>query len=119
MRMRHRFQWIGEREQATGKVRPGVAFEFEHDGLDTPSDPDFAAHDSFGAIINLAANHAVMNPKSHASIMRGSQSENNNKSFTTLKCPVGGGYTINAVGEKLTCSIPQHELTGTMTRNPL
>jgi hypothetical protein len=32
------------------------------------------------------------------------------KTFTTLKCPAGGVYTINAVGEKPTCSIPRHEL---------
>jgi hypothetical protein len=40
-------------------------------------------------------------------------------SFTTLKCPAGGVYTINAVGEKPTCSIPQHDLTGTTTGNSL
>ena len=40
-------------------------------------------------------------------------------SFTTLKCPAGGVYTINAVGQKPTCSIPQHELTGTTTGNSL
>ena len=27
-----------------------------------------------------------------------------------LKCPVGGVYTINTVGEKPTCSIPNHRL---------
>jgi len=41
------------------------------------------------------------------------------RSFTTLKCPAGGVYTINAAGEKPTCSIPQHELTGTTTGNSL
>jgi hypothetical protein len=40
-------------------------------------------------------------------------------SFTTLKCPAGGVYTINAVGQKPTCSVPQHELTGTATGNSL
>jgi hypothetical protein len=40
-------------------------------------------------------------------------------SFTTLKCPAGGVYTINAVGQKPTCSIPQHELSGTATGNSL
>jgi hypothetical protein len=40
-------------------------------------------------------------------------------SFTTLKCPAGGVYTINAVGEKPACFIPQHELTGTTTGNSL
>jgi competence protein ComGC len=39
------------------------------------------------------------------------------RSFTTLKCPAGGVYTINAVGENPTCSIPGHELTGTTTGN--
>jgi hypothetical protein len=39
------------------------------------------------------------------------------RSLTTLKCPAGGVYTINAVGEKPTCSIPQHELMGTTTGN--
>ena len=42
-----------------------------------------------------------------------------NTSFTTLKCPAGGVYTINAVGAKPTCSIPQHELPGTATGNSL
>jgi len=32
------------------------------------------------------------------------------KSFGSLKCPAGGVYRINAVGEKPTCSIPHHEL---------
>ena len=41
------------------------------------------------------------------------------RSFNTLKCPAGGVYTISAVGEKPTCSIPRHELRGVTTRNPL
>ena len=41
------------------------------------------------------------------------------RSLTTLKCPAGGVYTINAAGEKPTCSIPQHELTGTTTGNSI
>jgi hypothetical protein len=40
-------------------------------------------------------------------------------SFTTLKCPAGGVYTINAVGEEPACSIPQHRLSGTRTGNSL
>jgi hypothetical protein len=31
-------------------------------------------------------------------------------SFSQLKCPAGGTYTINPVGEKPTCSIPNHRL---------
>ena len=30
--------------------------------------------------------------------------------FSALKCPAGGTYMINAVGEKPTCSIPNHQL---------
>jgi hypothetical protein len=30
--------------------------------------------------------------------------------FNSLKCPVGGTYTINPVGEDPTCSIPDHRL---------
>ena len=41
------------------------------------------------------------------------------RSFSSLKCPVGGVYTINAVGEKSTCSIPHHELSSTATGNSL
>jgi hypothetical protein len=41
------------------------------------------------------------------------------RSLTTLKCPAGGVYTINAAGQKPTCSIPQHELSGTATGNSL
>jgi hypothetical protein len=37
-------------------------------------------------------------------------------SFSSLKCPAGGVYTINAVGDKPTCSIPRHELPGGTTR---
>ena len=40
-------------------------------------------------------------------------------SFTTLKCPAGGVYTINAVGQTPSCSIPQHQLSGTSTGNSL
>jgi len=32
------------------------------------------------------------------------------RGFSNLKCPAGGTYTINAVGEKPTCSIPNHQL---------
>jgi competence protein ComGC len=39
------------------------------------------------------------------------------RSFTTLKCPAGGVYTINAVGEKPACSISRHELSDTTTGN--
>jgi len=31
---------------------------------------------------------------------------------STLKCPAGGVYTFNAVGETPTCSIPTHRLPG-------
>jgi hypothetical protein len=41
------------------------------------------------------------------------------RTFNSLKCPAGGVYTINAVGEKPTCSIPQHDLSGTTTGNSL
>jgi len=30
--------------------------------------------------------------------------------FSTLICPAGGTYSINQVGEKPTCSIPEHRL---------
>ncbi len=30
--------------------------------------------------------------------------------LSAMKCPIGGVYTINAVGEKPTCSIPNHRL---------
>ena len=39
-------------------------------------------------------------------------------SFNTLKCPAGGVYTINVVGENPTCSIPRHDLGGMTTRDP-
>jgi hypothetical protein len=32
--------------------------------------------------------------------------------FNRLKCPAGGMYTINSVGKKPTCSIPNHQLPG-------
>jgi hypothetical protein len=41
------------------------------------------------------------------------------KGFSSLKCPAGSVYTINAVGEKPTCSISQHDLSGTTTGNSL
>jgi hypothetical protein len=41
------------------------------------------------------------------------------QSFSSLKCPAGGVYTINAVGENPTCSIPRHELPGRTARDPL
>ena len=39
--------------------------------------------------------------------------------FSALKCPAGGVYTINAVGEAPTCSIPGHRLAGAGTDNPI
>ena len=41
------------------------------------------------------------------------------RTFNSLKCTAGGVYTINAVGQKPTCSIPQHDLSGTTTGNSL
>jgi len=32
------------------------------------------------------------------------------KPFESLSCPLGGKYSINAVGEKATCSVPGHKL---------
>jgi hypothetical protein len=32
------------------------------------------------------------------------------KPFDSLTCPLGGKYSINAVGEKATCSVPGHKL---------
>jgi amino acid transporter len=32
------------------------------------------------------------------------------KPFSSLTCPLGGKYSINAVAEKATCSIPGHKL---------
>jgi hypothetical protein len=57
---------IVERKQATGKVGPGIAFQFEHHRFWAAFEPDFAAHNSFHAIVNVAADHAVVNAKSHA-----------------------------------------------------
>lgn len=34
----------------------------------------------------------------------------NSKQGTPMKCPAGGTYTINSVGENPTCSIPKHSL---------
>ena len=39
--------------------------------------------------------------------------------FSSLKCPAGGVYTINAVGEKPTCSIPRHDISGRLNLNAL
>ncbi len=41
------------------------------------------------------------------------------KGFRSLKCPAGGTYTINAVGEQPICSIPRHALPGMRAREPL
>ena len=64
------FLSVGKREQAAGQVRPGVPAEFEHERLDAPLQPHLAPDDSFDAIVNLAAHNAVMNPKSHAVMLR-------------------------------------------------
>jgi hypothetical protein len=32
------------------------------------------------------------------------------RGFASLRCPAGGTYTLNPVGEKPTCSIPKHRL---------
>ncbi len=70
MRMRDELLRVGKSEQATGKIRPGIALQFENDRFGAALDPDFAAHVSLHAVINFAARHAVMNAKSHVQIMR-------------------------------------------------
>ena len=67
--MRGALQRVSEREQAAGEIRPGVALEFEHYRLGSALDPDPATHNPFHAVVNLAAYHAVVNAKSHASTM--------------------------------------------------
>ena len=69
MRMRKPLLRIGEREQATGEIRPGVALEFEYHRFGSALDPDLAAHDSLHAVVDLTAHHAVMNSKGHAPII--------------------------------------------------
>ena len=71
MRMQDALLWVGEREQATGKIRPRVALEFEHHWLGTAFDPDFATHNPVHTVVNLPAHHAVMNAKGHAWMMHG------------------------------------------------
>ena len=56
---------ISEGEQATGEIGMSIALEIEHDRFSAAFHPDFTAHHSFGAIVNLAADHAVVNPKRH------------------------------------------------------
>src|SRR5208282_3046222 len=65
-RMRNTLERIGERKQTTGKVGMGVALEIECHRLGAAFHPDFAAHHALHTVVNLAAHHAVMNPKCHA-----------------------------------------------------
>ena len=60
-----RLSGLVKREQATGEIGMGVALEFERHRFGAAFHPDFAAHDSLDAIVNLAAHHAVMNSKGH------------------------------------------------------
>src|SRR5262245_6869877 len=52
-------------QQTSGEIRPCISFEFENDWVRAPFDPNFAPNNSFDAIINLTADDAVMNAKSH------------------------------------------------------
>lgn len=40
-----------------------------------------------------------------------------NQNFTALRCPLGGTYSINKVGEAPTCTIPNHRLPSVGNRN--
>jgi hypothetical protein len=42
-----------------------IPFEIQNNRLIATFDPDFAADDSFGAIVDLAADYAIMNPECH------------------------------------------------------
>jgi hypothetical protein len=61
---------IREGEEAAGEIRMGIALEIERERLGQAFEPDFAAHDSFGAVIELAAHYAVVNSKCHESRLR-------------------------------------------------
>src|SRR5882672_864870 len=65
MVMRDALERIVQSEEATGEVRPGVALEFENQRLGPAFQPNLAAHKSVHAVVNLAAHHAVVNPKGH------------------------------------------------------
>ncbi len=67
--MRHEFQRVGERQQAAGEVRPGVAFQFQHDRFIAPREPEFPTDNSLGAIVDFTADDAVMNPERHSRII--------------------------------------------------
>ena len=77
MRMWDALLRIGEREQASGEVRPGVAFEFEHHRLGPALDPNVAAHDSLHTVVHLTAHRALMDPKSHAGIVPRAPADDN------------------------------------------
>ena len=60
VRVGNELERVGESEEAAGQVRPGIALEFEQDWVSPASYPEFAAHEAFDAVVNLAAHHAVM-----------------------------------------------------------
>ena len=66
---RHGLLWIRKGEPATGQVRMRVTLEFELQRLGAALDPDFTAHDSLHAVVNLATHHAVMNSEGHAGML--------------------------------------------------
>src|SRR5271157_3016189 len=67
VRQRQDFLRILEFEQAAGQVGMRIALEFQRNRPGTTLDPDFAAHDSLDAIVNLAALYVVMDSKGHGS----------------------------------------------------
>ncbi len=60
MLMAFQFEGVGKFQQAAREIRPGIAFQIENDWLLASLYPDFAAHDSLFAVINLATQHAIM-----------------------------------------------------------
>ena len=92
-----------EGEETTGEVRMGVAFQIEYDRFGPAFHPDCAAHDTFGAVVDLAADYVVMNSEGHVRD-RGYQKTANLVEFYCkhrLQVSIGGRASANGFARKL------------------
>ena len=63
---RKSFGGILELEQTAREIRTGIAHEIKFHGLVAPLEPEFAAHDTLHAVVNLTTDHVFFNAPGHA-----------------------------------------------------
>jgi hypothetical protein len=82
-------QGILEAEPAAREVGVGVTGQFQDDRVHDPAEPDSSAYDAFGAIVDLTADHAVLDAPGHVNVFtmdEWERKERSNRAVSPASC---------------------------------